>query len=148
MATDPSRAKKVLVVDDEKDVLVYFSRLFQENGFRVACAANGEEALQAVEKEKPDLITLDLSMPETSGVNFYRTIKSRPDLRDIPVVFVTGVTGLGGSRDTERFYSTRRQVPPPDGFIAKPIDPEEMLALARKLTSADRVGPAATSKKE
>jgi CheY-like chemotaxis protein len=131
--------KKVLVVDDEKDVCVYLSRLLEENGFRAACASNGEEALRAVEKERPDLITLDLSMPETSGAGFYRTLKSRPDFADIPVVLVTGVTGPGGARDTEHFYSTRRQVPPPDGFIAKPVDPEEILRLVRKLTSGKEV---------
>jgi CheY-like chemotaxis protein len=133
-----SDGKKVLVVDDESDVRIYLSRLFEENGFRATCAGNGEEALQAVEKERPDLITLDLSMPQTSGVRFYQTLKSRPDLAGIPVVMVTGVTGQGGSRDTERFYSTRKQVPPPDGFVAKPVDPEEMLQLARKLTSGQR----------
>lgn len=130
-----SEAKKVLVVDDERDVCVYLSRLFEENGFRAACAADGDEALQAVEKEKPDLITLDLSMPKTSGVRFYRTLKERPEFARIRVIFVTGITGPGGSRDTERFYRTQKQVPPPDGFIAKPIDPEEMLQMARELTS-------------
>ena len=133
MATDSSSMKKVLVVDDEPDICTYLSRIFQEGGFSVSCAANGEQALKAVEKERPDLVTLDLSMPETSGVKFYRTIKSRLDLSTIPVIFVTGVTGPGGSRDTEHFYSTRRQVPPPDGFIAKPIDPQEVLEMARKL---------------
>jgi len=131
-------SKKVLVVDDEKDICLYLSRLFEENGFRAACAADGEEALRAVETERPDLITLDLSMPKTSGVRFYQTLKARPDLAGIPVVLVTGVTGPGGPRDTERFYNTRKQEPPPDGFIAKPIDPQEMLGLARKLTSGQR----------
>ena len=136
MADTPK--KKILVVDDEQDVCTYLSRLFQENGFTVACAANGDAALQAVQKESPDLITLDLSMPETTGVKFYRTIKSQPGVSSIPVVFVTGVIGPGGPQDTEHFYSIRKQVPPPDGFIAKPIDPEEMLALVRKLTSGTR----------
>ncbi len=126
--------KKILVVDDEPDVCIYLSRLFQEDGFEVACAANGAEALEAVQKDRPDLITLDLSMPETSGVRFYREIRARPDLSTIPVIFVTGVTGPGGARDTERFYSTRPHLPPPDAFIAKPIDPEQVLQLARQLT--------------
>ncbi len=130
-----SDTKKVLVVDDEQDVCVYLCRLFEENGFRATSAGNGDEALKAVEKEKPDLITLDLSMPKTSGVRFYQNLKSRPELAGVPVVMVTGVTGVGGSRDTEHFFNTRRQVPPPDGFVAKPIDPEEMLQLAKKLTS-------------
>jgi len=136
-------AKKILVVDDEGDIRVYLSRLFQEHGFLVSCAGNGEEALRAVEKERPDLITLDISMPETSGAKFYKDIKSRPDLSNIPVVLVTGVTGPGGPRDTEHFYSTRPHVPPPDGFIAKPIDREEMIALANKLTGPPAVGRAA-----
>ena len=140
-----SNSKKVLVVDDEKDVCIYLSRLLEENGFRATCAGNGEEALRAVEKERPDLITLDLSMPQTSGVRFYQTLKSRPEFAGIPVVLVTGVTGPGGARDTERFYNTRRQVPPPDGFIAKPVDPEEMLQLARKLTSGQRQESATTA---
>lgn len=139
MAIDSTARKRVLVVDDEPDVCIYLSRIFQENGFSVTRAADGEQALQAVEKERPDLITLDLSMPETSGVKFYRMMKSRPDLRTIPVIFVTGITGPGGPRDTERFYSTRPQVPPPDGFIAKPIDPQELLELARKLTAGERL---------
>lgn len=136
-------AKKVLVVDDEDDVRVYLSRLFQEHGFLVSCAGNGEEALRAVEKERPDLITLDLSMPEISGAGFYKNIRSRPEFSSIPVVLVTGVTGPGGSRDTEHFFSTRSHVPPPDGFIAKPINQEEMIALVRKLTGAPAIGRAA-----
>jgi len=138
--------RKVLIVDDERDVCVYLSRLFEENGFRTTCAADGEEAMQAVERETPDLITLDLSMPKASGAHFYRTIKSRPGLARIPVVMVTGITGLGGSRDTERFYSTRLHVPPPEGFIAKPIDREKMLQLVHKLLARDQLETAAPTK--
>ncbi len=140
-----NRSKNVLVVDDERDVCVYLCRIFEENGFHAASAVDGREALRTVEKQKPDVITLDLSMPKSSGVRFYQTLKSRPDLAAIPVVFITGVTGPGGPRDTERFYSTRRQVPPPDGFIAKPIDPEVMLQLVRKLTSGQRQESATVS---
>ena len=126
--------KHILVVDDEPDVCVYLTRLFEENGYAAGAAADGEEAMAAVERQRPDLITLDLSMPHKSGVRFYRELKARPDLRHIPVVFVTGVTGPGGSSaDTERFYRTRSQVPPPDGFIAKPIDPQEVLRVVGEL---------------
>jgi hypothetical protein len=53
--------------------------------------------------------------------------------KGIPVVFVAGVSGPGGNvSDADRFYTTRRQVPPPDGFIAKPIDAEETLALVQR----------------
>jgi CheY-like chemotaxis protein len=127
-------SNKILVVDDEEDVRVYLSRLFRENGYSVTSAADGNEAAAAVAKDRPDLITLDLSMPHTSGVRFYRDIRADRSLSGIPIVMVTGVTGLGGSsKDTERFYSTRRNTPPPDGFVAKPVDPEEILALVKRL---------------
>jgi len=130
-------SKRILIVDDEHDVCVYLSRLFSENGYAVESAADGNEAATAVARAKPDLITLDLSMPNKSGVRFYREMKSDASLSAIPIVLVTGVTGLGGSaKDTERFYQTRRNVPPPDGFVAKPVDPEEILELVKKLIGA------------
>lgn len=133
MTTEQQKRKKILVVDDEADVRLYLSKLLEENGYDAVCACDGGEAIEKVEREKPDLITLDLSMPNKSGVKFYREIKSKPEFSAVPVVFVTGITGIGGPTDTERFYSTRHQVPPPDGFIAKPIDPYEMLGLIQKL---------------
>ena len=134
-----SKPKKILVVDDEPDVCAYMARLFQDNGYDAYSAADGAQAMEEVRKQRPDLITLDLSMPNKSGVAFYREIRSAPEYGGIPVVFVTAVTGLGGdSGATERFYSTRRQVPPPDGFVAKPVDPEEMLQLVRKLISGGK----------
>lgn len=134
MTAQGGKMGRILVVDDEADICAYLSRLFEENGYSVTCAGDGNEASQAVESEKPDLITLDLSMPSKSGVKFYREIKSNPAFNHIPVVLVTGVTGPGGdAADTERFYRTRHQVPPPDGFVAKPIDPEEMLGVVRRL---------------
>ena len=126
--------KKILVVDDESDVSVYLSRLFKENGFEAVCASGAQEALTKIEESKPYLITLDISMPEQSGAGLYRTIKSRSDLSTIPVVLVTGITGPSGSADTKRFYESRKHVPPPDGFVGKPIDPGEILGIVRKLT--------------
>lgn len=138
MGNDGVNRKRILVVEDEPDISVYLARVFEGAGFRTRRAADGEEALRAVEQERPDLITLDLSLPGTSGVRVYRTLKSRPDFATIPVIFITGVTGPGGARDAERFYRTQRQVPPPDGFVAKPINPEQVLALATKLLSGAR----------
>jgi CheY-like chemotaxis protein len=125
--------KKILVVDDEQDVCTYLGRLLEENGYSVTCASDGNEAMQQVERERPDLITLDLSMPSKSGVKFYREMKANAGLSGIPVVLVTGVTGPGGSADTERFYRTRHHVPPPEGFVAKPVDREEMVAVVSRL---------------
>ncbi len=73
-------------------------------------------------------------MPEKSGVRFYRDLKGDPELAKIPVVIVTAVTGYGGDPESfKKFISTRKQVPPPEGFIAKPIEREELLATIKEL---------------
>jgi len=125
-------AKRILVVDDEEDVITYFSMLLEDAGYAVAAARNGREAMEEVRREPPDLISLDITMPEKSGVRFYRELRDDPALRAIPVVIVTGVTnpwsGPKGEGTFESFISTRKQFPPPEGFFEKPIDREEFLA--------------------
>lgn len=122
--------KTILVVDDEPDVLTYISTLLEDNGYRTLQAKDGQEALDQIEQRRPDLITLDISMPERSGVRFYRDIKESETLKAIPVIIVTGVSG-----DFERFISTRRHVPPPEGYISKPIDNEKLLEMVSRLSA-------------
>jgi len=133
MATDAGK-KFILVVDDEPDVVTYLTTLFEDNGYQTDSAKNGAEALDKIAKQKPDLVTLDMSMPEKSGVKTFRELKNNPDTAGIPVLVVTGVTGFGGSsKDFEKFLGTRKQIPPPEGFIAKPLDREELLNKVAEL---------------
>lgn len=121
-------AKTILVVDDEPDTRTYLTTVLEDNGFATVAAADGTEALKKVEESRPDLIALDISMPEKSGVAVYRTLKEDDDLKSIPVIIITGV-----SDDFEKFISTRRQVPPPEGYISKPVDVEELLGKVNDL---------------
>jgi len=128
--------KKILVVDDEPNVVAYLETLLQDNGYDTVSAANGLEGMEKVRSEKPDLITLDISMPEESGIRFYRDIKADPDLAGIPIVIVTGVTGYGYKpEDFQKFISSRKKIPPPDGFIPKPIDRDELMKGVTSLLS-------------
>jgi len=122
--------KTILIIDDEPDVLTYLSTLLEDHGYATISAKDGEEALAKLKASLPDLITLDISMPEKSGVKLYREIKEDPRWKKIPILIVTGV-----SEDFQKFISTRRQVPPPEGYLSKPINQEEILELIRKLTS-------------
>jgi CheY-like chemotaxis protein len=122
--------KTILIVDDEPDVLTYLSTLLEDHGYATILAKDGEEALAKLKASLPDLITLDVSMPEKSGVKLYREIKEDPRWKKIPILIVTGVSG-----DFQKFISTRQQVPPPEGYLSKPINQEEILELIRKLTS-------------
>ena len=120
--------KLVLVVDDEPDVRTFITAVLEDNGYRTVTAADGVQALEQVKAEQPALITLDVTMPEKSGVRCYRDLREGETTKAIPIVIITGV-----SEDFQKFISTRKQVPPPDGYLAKPISAEGLLAEVRKL---------------
>jgi CheY-like chemotaxis protein len=121
--------KRILIVDDEEDIRTYLSTLFEDQGFQTVQARDGEEAMRIIQTDPPDLITLDISMPEKSGVRFFREIKTNERWKSIPIIIVTGV-----SEDFKSFISSRHQIPAPEGFIPKPISAEDITDLARKLT--------------
>jgi two-component system cell cycle response regulator DivK len=131
MTEAPStKGKKILILDDEPHVVTYLETLLRDNGYQTVSAANGKEGMEKVRSEEVDLVCLDISMPEQSGIRFYRDLKENPELSGIPVVVVTAVTGYGGDPEPfKRFLSTRKQVPPPEGFLAKPIDQREFLEM-------------------
>ncbi|MBI4881338.1 MAG: response regulator [Planctomycetes bacterium] len=129
--------KKILVIDDELSIVKYLEALLQDNGYATVAAMNGNEAMEKVRSEKPDLICLDITMPEKSGIRFYKELREDPNVAAIPVIVVTAVTGYGGDSETFRkFLSDRRQFPPPNDFIAKPIDREEFIKRVAKVLAA------------
>jgi CheY-like chemotaxis protein len=120
--------RKILVVDDEPDVVRYFKTLLEDSGFDVVTAVDGAQAMEKIRAERPDLVTLDITMPNRSGVRVYRDIKENDRLRSIPVVVVTGV-----QHEFKEFISTRTQVPAPDAYLEKPVDPAVLLSEVRRL---------------
>jgi CheY-like chemotaxis protein len=121
-------AKTVLVVDDDPDARDYLSTVLQDNGFIATTANDGAEAIAALEQQVPDLVALDITMPEKSGVAVYRKLREDERLKGVPVIIVTGI-----SEEFERFISSRRQVPPPEGYISKPVDADLFLGKVREL---------------
>ena len=119
---------RILVVDDDEDVVAYIVAVLGDHGYRAEGVASGEEALQRARREPPDLICLDISMPPPSGVRVYRELRDDPALKQVPVVMVTGV-----QRQFESFIRSRRQVPPPDGYLSKPFEVDDLLATVRGL---------------
>lgn len=121
-------AKRILVVDDDPDTLTYLTTVLEDHGFAAVAAKDGAEALKSIEEQPPDLVALDIAMPEKSGVAVYRALKEDDRLKQIPVIIVTGI-----SEDFRKFISTRRQVPPPEGYISKPVDSEQLVRMVREL---------------
>ena len=113
-------AKKILVVDDDPVVVQYIENVLTDNGYETCSAGGGVEALDMVKNEKPDLITLDLEMPDEWGPKFYRRLVKEKEFRDMPILVISGMAG--------RHLSIRKVV----GHLAKPFDPDEMVALIRE----------------
>ncbi len=122
--------KTILTVDDEPDFRMYLSTFFEDNGFSTIVAEDGVQALATVKENRPDLITLDITMPEKSGVKFYREMKESDEFSSIPIIIITGI-----AKDFQKFISSRKQVPPPEGYFAKPPELDELLEAVNKLIS-------------
>lgn len=136
MTESQGNKKTILIVDDEPSVITYLEALLEDNGYATVSASDGEEGLEKARSERPDLVTLDITMPKKSGVGMYRALREDEELKAIPIVIVTAVTGYAGKpEEFEKFLSTRRKVAPPDGFVAKPIVQEELISIVEKLLS-------------
>ncbi len=127
--------KTILVVEDEADLVRYFQTLFEDNGYRVVTAKDGVEAIAQLRSEPPDLVTLDINLPNKSGVRVYREIKEDDELKRIPVLMVTGT--LPEFKD---FISRRRQVPPPEGYLEKPVGLNDLLSEVERLLGGGPFG--------
>jgi len=132
--------KIILIVDDEPNIVTYLEMLLRDNGYQTFSADNGEQGLEVARREKPDLMTLDISMPESSGVRCLKEMKSDPEMAAIPVVVVTGVTGYAGDPyGYMKFISKQSNLPDPDGFFPKPIDTKELFStLVKWIAPGDR----------
>lgn len=108
--------KKILVVDDDPYILMSLEFLMQKNGYTVMVARNGSEAMELVEQSHPDLVILDIMMPDVDGYAICRQIKASDALKDIIVVFLSAKTreadikkglDLGAAMYISKPFSTR-----------------------------------------
>jgi CheY-like chemotaxis protein len=125
-AEEPLAGRKILVVDDEADMRIFLSTVLEDNGATVIQAESGERALKLARSEKPDLMTLDLSMPGRDGGQVYETIRKDKELADLPVCIVTGHPEL-------RKLLYAKDVKRPEGYMDKPVSEEDVLTNVRKI---------------
>ncbi len=124
----------MLVVDDEPDSLTFIGTVLRDSGATVVEARDGDEALELARSERPDMVTLDISMPGKDGAEAFEEMRSDPALKSIPVCIVSG-------RPELRRLIYQRTVPPPDGYVDKPIDEQRLLFNVRKILSLARRAP-------
>jgi CheY-like chemotaxis protein len=112
-------AKKILIVDDDPNTVTYLEDLFSDNGYITCSSQDGSEAMAVVKREKPDLITLDLEMPEEWGPRFYRKLIKEKEFSKIPVIVISGLTG--GK------YAIQKAV----ASLLKPFDRDELIKIVK-----------------
>jgi len=111
-------AKKILIIDDDPVVVKYLQAVFSDNGYETCTAGSSVEGLEVVRREKPDLITLDIQLPGEWGPRFYRKLRQDKQLKDIPVIVVSGIDGDHAVKDAL-------------AFVRKPFDPEKLVGIVK-----------------
>lgn len=127
-------AKKVLVVDDDPDVITFNTTVVEECGYTALIARNGEDGLKKAREEKPDLIVLDVLMPRQSGIRLYRELMTDKSLKDIRVILLSGIakrTFLRSQKALTEFGG--EPVPEPEVYLEKPVEPEELAQALTKI---------------
>ena len=124
--------KKVLIADDEADVHVFVDAALEEDGHQIIHASDGEEALEKVKAESPDLIILDVQMPKKDGFLVFGELRQDDATKAIPVIMLTSVTERTGikfdRKDMGDYYGSE-----PEAYIDKPIDPATLRETVSKL---------------
>lgn len=116
----------VLIVDDEQHIRTVVRLNFEDQGYTVIEATDGEEALRMIEQEKPDLIILDLKLPKVDGLGVLRKLQSQ-GADEHRVVMLTGATG---EEDHLRGYGAGA-----DEYVTKPFEPEDLMAVVEDVLS-------------
>ncbi|MBT8350130.1 MAG: response regulator [Deltaproteobacteria bacterium] len=111
--------KKILIIDDDPNIVDYLVSLFEDNGYQTFSAGEVTEGLEIAKKEVPDLITLDIELPDEWGPRFYRKMSQEKNLKNIPVIVISGLTGSD--------HAVGRAV----ASIAKPFDRDELLKIVK-----------------
>ena len=112
--------KKILVIDDDLNVRDYLVSLFKDNGYDTYIAGDVKEGLTVAKENIPDLITLDIEMPGEWGPRFYRQLAQDPELKNIPVIVISGLSG--------HQYAVVKAV----ASLSKPFDREELLKIVNE----------------
>ncbi len=118
-------SKKILVVDDEKDIVSVLVGRLKAQGYDAASASDGEQALKMIQKEKFDLIILDILMPVMNGTELAQILKNDSKTKNIPLVFLTAL----GTKQEGSGYSIAGS----DVVFAKPFDFKELLGKIDEL---------------
>ena len=115
--------KRILVVDDDKEVVRLMRGYLEQSGYEVLVAYNGESAMHIIRRESPDLVLLDLMLPDRDGYDVTRTVRNDPNLMHMPIIMLTARVS-----DTDKIVGLELGA---DDYVTKPYNPREVVARVR-----------------
>ena len=145
--------KRILTVEDDEQTVLFTSQILENHGYSYCVARNGAEALEEMKADPPSLVLLDIMMPRKSGVNVFQQMRNDQNLAEVPVIIVTGASGVTGvdmrtgeekskesygddfARGIGAVIKEKLDGLSPDGFIEKPVDPSELITRIKELLS-------------
>jgi len=119
---------KILIVDDSPTERLYLTDILVKNGFAVSTAVNGDEAIERIRAERPELILMDVVMPGSNGFQVTRAIARDPELAALPVIICSSK-----NQETDRIWGLRQGA---RDYLVKPVDPERLLASIAAVATA------------
>ncbi|WP_307729052.1 MULTISPECIES: response regulator [Massilia] len=122
---------KILIVDDSPTERLYLTDILVKNGFAVSTAVNGDEAIERIRAERPELILMDVVMPGSNGFQVTRAIARDPELAALPVIICSSK-----NQETDRIWGLRQGA---KDYLVKPVDPERLLASIAAVATAGGV---------
>ncbi len=123
MITAMGQAKRILIADDEAGVIMILAMRLRANGYHVIAAHNGMQAIELAHREKPDVIVLDMRMPDKDGYAVFEELRASANTRSTPVIFFSALPPEQAEEKAAQLGA--------DGFVSKSADPEEIVARIR-----------------
>lgn len=117
--------KSILVVEDEDNIALALEHLMRREGYRLSRVASGADAMPAIERDRPDLVLLDVMLPEVSGYEICQSVRLDPELKDVKILMMTA---RGNQMERRKGLALGA-----DGFISKPFDVADLKAEVRRL---------------
>ena len=129
-------AMTILSVDDEAEARDFVSAVLEENGYSAILASNGDEAMEVIRQNRPDVVIMDILMPKQSGIKLYRELKLSETYRDIPVIIYSGIPRRTLLRAQAALTETKGEsVPDPEAYLEKPVAPGRLADTIKKVLS-------------
>lgn len=119
-----SESHTILVVDDEPYMIRLLQHHIERAGFRMVKASNGREALERIRDERPQLVIMDVMMPEINGLEVLAQVRRQPETRDLPIIIMTA--------NAQRFTREEAEAAGVSAFLTKPFGPTQLMAEIRR----------------